>query len=116
MPGDDGLSRRVEQALRTEEPLVALRGVGVGWVLLERGQPAAPGAPAVPDLAGARRIVGTEDLELYRIPGQVAAADRPTVAPVLGAWLVLAVVTGTAVGALVIAGRRNGEDEGDAEI
>ena len=108
VPGDDALSRRVEQALRTEEPLGALRGLGVGWVLLERGQPAAPGAPAVPDLAGARRIVGTEDLELYRIPGQVAAADRPTVAPVLGAWLVLAVVTGTAIGCL-IAGRRDGE-------
>lgn len=99
VPGDDLQSREVEQALRSADPVGALRAVGVGWVLVEVGQPAAPGAPPIPDLRATTLVVATSELELRRIPGAVATPATPRAWPVLIAWIVLgAVLLGAVVG------------------
>jgi hypothetical protein len=97
VPGDDQASREVDLALRSPDPLAALRRVGVGWVLIQRGQPPVPDPPALPDLAGATAVLLTPDLELYRVTGRVSPRPEPTWVPMLVAWL-------TAAGVMVAAG------------
>jgi hypothetical protein len=56
----------------------SLPDLGIGWVLVEHG------TPGRADTAGLERVYAGEWLDLYRVPGAVAAApDGPPRAPVL---------------------------------
>jgi hypothetical protein len=111
VPGEDSLSARVDDALRSADPVAALREAGVGWVFVELGQPAAPGAPPAPDLSTAEEVLVADDVALYRLPGQVSPAARPSPVPAAITWGVFVAVAVGAVAALARADRRHGRRE-----
>ena len=76
LPGEDPRAQRI----RDGEPLA---GLGIGWVLVERG------TPGQTDLDGLEPVYRGQWLELYRVPGPVAdAPDGPAETPIVLAFVV----------------------------
>lgn len=70
--GEDARARSVAAA--ADDPR-ALAGLGIGWVLVERGT---PGRPVPREVSELPVVVAGQDLELYRVPGaQEAPAPSP---------------------------------------
>jgi hypothetical protein len=92
--GEDERARAVAAA--ADDPR-ALAGLGVGWVLVERGTPGRAVSPAVEDLP---LVVEGEHLRLHRVPGEVAGPDPSPVrvTAVVGAH---ALALGVPVGAVL---------------
>ena len=71
--GDDAREARVERLLHSGEPLrLTMPAQGIGWVLVEQGTSGPEVAPAL--LSGASEVVTGASLQLFRLPGDVAAA------------------------------------------
>ncbi len=95
-------------AVRAGRPLPEL---GIGWVLVEHG------TPGHADTAGLERVYAGEWLDLYRVPGAVAAApDGPSRAPVVvaivaagGLILICLLWLALPVGRVTALHRRQGE-------
>lgn len=102
VPGDDARAVRARAALGSAHPDAALGRLGVGWVLVEKGQP----GEAVPVPAGRVAYDGPQ-LRLLRLP---AAADRALpgyAAPVVAVdLLALGVVATAGLGAIARKSRR----------
>ena len=98
VPGENQRSRAVGDALSTGGPVSAtLPGLGVGWVLVEKGTPGQvpPGL-----LAGSTLVYAGPTLALYRLGdgsgdglgwGASARGSGPYAVGPLGAWVVLGV-------------------------
>ena len=107
--GEDPRGRAVDALLRAGEPLApGLAPLGIGWVLVERGQ-----APEVipSALDGLEEVpIGSPggELSLYAVPGPVAAASAPPGATlvVVGDLAVLGLLAGIAAAAGAGAWRR----------
>jgi hypothetical protein len=105
LAGEDPRAAAARAALAPGAPLddAALRGLGIGWVLVERGTP----GPRLPALDRAQRVHAGEDLELYRLAGPVAAVPSPRTAPVLLADLTaLGLLLGVSAAFPIMARRR----------
>jgi hypothetical protein len=73
VPGDDPRAARVGRLVRSGEPLsLTMPPQGIGWVLMELRTPGPPVPAAV--LTGAREVVSGSSVQLFRLPGEVAAA------------------------------------------
>ena len=115
LEGEDARGREIERALAADAPLApVLPGLGIGWVLVEVGQPPGLG-PRVLD--GLTLVREGPDLILYAVPGPVASLAAPAYAP----WVMaadLTVATLLALGALLALGTalraRHRRDEGVA--
>ncbi|GAB3131030.1 hypothetical protein GCM10027289_16600 [Tsukamurella serpentis] len=83
-----GVAADAEDALAAGGEALAgrLAALGVGWVLVEAV--VIDGAPAFPATAlpGLERTVDTGRLQLYRVPGEVAAVAGPSSQVRAGAW------------------------------
>jgi hypothetical protein len=76
--GEDPRASAIAAALAQGRPLASvLPGLGVGWVLLEDGQP--PDVPASA-MVGLDRVFDGGDLTLWRVPGDVAILPAPAYA------------------------------------
>ena len=107
--GEDPLAAALDPLMAGTEPLTGpLAAAGVGWVVLERGEPGADQALA--RLAGAERVLDGRDVVLLELPAPAAVADTgPPVVPVVVADLaVLALLGGAAVRGLRRRVRREG--------
>jgi hypothetical protein len=99
-----GEDPRAAAVVAAADDPAALAGLGVGWVLVERGTPGAPPSPAV---AALPEVVAGHWLVLLRVPGAVAppSPSPAAVLAVLGAHgVALAVVVAAAVGAALVTG------------
>jgi hypothetical protein len=103
--GDDPRSRAVSLALSNMTPLsVVLPGLGIGWVVLERGQ-----RPAVPErvLDGLKTDFEVDDFVVYRVPG---STESPGLAPyaglVIAVDLVVVALLATLLVSVGVSGRR----------
>jgi hypothetical protein len=76
LAGEDPAAARVGSLLQARPaPAVlarALAGQGIGWVVRET----ATSGPPVPDLSGLQPVLTGGAVELYRVPGPVAAAGK----------------------------------------
>ncbi len=99
VPGEGRRAAAARAALTAPDPGPALRALGIGWVLVHRGQPGP--SPAVPP---GRTVVDTRSLQLVRLAGPVAPRPLPASAPAVAAADAVAVLLLGAAAAL--AGRR----------
>jgi hypothetical protein len=79
-----------------------LADLGVGWVLIERETPGQLGK-ATATLDGLEQVFADNDLELYRVPGDVAAQEastgaRTAVIAAHLAWILMGVIALISVG------------------
>ena len=115
LEGEDPRGREIERALAADAPLApVLPGLGIGWVLVEVGQPPGLGPRLLDGLTTVRE---GPDLILYAVPGPVASLAAPAYAP----WVIAADLTVAALlalGGIVALGRalraRHRRDEGVA--
>ncbi len=106
--GEDPRAARVARALEAGEPLAeVLPAWGIGWVLVEEGQPTA--TPAVPEsVAGLVPVLERGGLRLLATPSAAQAQELPTWAPAVVA-VDLAVLASLAVwGGVAVRWREGG--------
>jgi hypothetical protein len=109
VPGDDPRAAAALPAVPPGAPVdaAALGRLGVGWLLVERRTP----GPELPLLDPAERAYAGADLDLYRLPGEVAtvpSAPSPSAAPlVIADAAALALLVGAAAAVPVMARRRS---------
>jgi hypothetical protein len=101
LPGDDPVTAAVGRALAGSDPGAALGRLGVGWLLVQRDQPAGPTAPAGTALGAAAPVYSGQWLALYRLTG---ARPQSPVEPGFP-WLVWIPVGATALVAGLAAAR-----------
>jgi len=74
LAGEDRTAQRVAMLLQADPPAAALARAlaeqGIGWVVREADTP----GPPIPELAGLQPVLLGGAIELYRVPGPVAAA------------------------------------------
>jgi hypothetical protein len=92
--GED--TRASEVAAVIDDP-AALARLGIGWVLVEHGT---PGRPVPASITALRPVYAGEDLDLYRLPGAVAAPHRSP-GRVTAVVLAHACALGAAAGAML---------------
>lgn len=107
--GEDARARRVGALLATHLPpgqlARRLTAEGIGWVVLEKDVRSATDVRAIsPSLGDARTIFAGEDLRVWELPEGVEPQPVGTGATVVlvGAWVLGAVITGSAVVGLVL--------------
>ncbi|BEK99316.1 hypothetical protein NSK11_contig00011-0068 [Nocardia seriolae] len=117
--GEGQRARRVEKALSRGTTAEKLADLGVGWVLVE-GRTPGPLGESKATLAQLDPVYSDSDLQLYRVPGDIATNDAsPESRQVSGAahllWAVLLV--GGLLTAATISGRRSilGEAERESD-
>jgi hypothetical protein len=103
VPSDDARSIEVGEALQQRGAAERLADLGVRWILVQEGQPAAPGYPTeLPDeiKAASGVVIRSGSLELRKLSSPIAAAQSQDPLAVVGAWvawLAALVVTGVAL-------------------
>jgi hypothetical protein len=76
VPGDDPRAARVGRLVHSGEPLsMTMPAQGIGWVLVERRTPGPPVPAGI--LTDASEVVSGSTVQLFRLPGEVAAAPVP---------------------------------------
>jgi predicted metal-binding membrane protein len=94
VPSDDPRSAAISEALASAQPQPALATAGVGWVLVNPGQPVPAGQPDPMEVVrGADLVVDGPDLKLYRLrPHQTGetgvSASTVEKAVLLTAWAI----------------------------
>jgi hypothetical protein len=87
--GEGHRSAAAAAALRSGDPATGLRGLGVRWVVVHRGQ---PGARPIPALRAGRTVLTGPNLRLVRLTGQVADRRLPAATAVVVVADVLALL------------------------
>ncbi|MCX6475540.1 MAG: hypothetical protein NT100_18480, partial [Rhodococcus sp.] len=100
--GEGTRATRVEDLLLAGGSPTQLADLGVGWVLIERETPGQLGKAAA-TLDGLEQVFADNDLELYRVPGDVAAQEASTgarTAVIVAhlAWILMGVIALISVG------------------
>lgn len=72
--GEGDRARKVENLLLQGGPVDRLAELGVGWVLVEGGTPG-PMGESKTTLAQLNPVYADRDVQLYRVPGEIAAHD-----------------------------------------
>jgi hypothetical protein len=122
VPSDDPRSQAVADALLLSDPEERLRELGIGWILVQAGQPPAPGFPSqLPESLSrsSRLVVDTPTLDLRRLMGPVEIRASAPTSLISMAWLIwssvlLASVVGLTRHSVGITIRRRGNDHGDS--
>ncbi|MDJ0113969.1 hypothetical protein QM646_46400, partial [Rhodococcus erythropolis] len=94
--GEGTRATQVEDVLLAGGSPTQLADLGVGWVLIERETPGQLGKAAA-TLDGLEQVFADNDLELYRVPGDVAAQEastgaRTAVIAAHLAWILMGVI------------------------
>lgn len=100
VPSDDPRSTAVGESLLADDAAERLARLGVGWILVQRGQPASPGFPtALPAglESASTPVVRAGELELRRLSTAPADQGPPGRLPVVGAWVAWALALIAAV-------------------
>ena len=100
--GEGTRATQVEDLLLAGGSPTQLADLGVGWVLIERETPGQLGKAAA-TLDGLEQVFADNDLELYRVPGDVAAQEastgaRTAVIAAHLAWILMGVIALISVG------------------
>lgn len=101
---DDPRSIEVGEILLQPDAAERLSALGIGWLLIQEGQPASPGYPvALPaELeAASTSVIRSGTLELRRLSSPAAAAQPLQARPVVGAWVAWALALWVTVVALM---------------
>lgn len=105
VPSDDPRSKAVGESLLAPDAARRLGALGIGWILVQRDQPASPGFPTrLPDELHRRSVsvVSTPDLELRRLQGVAVAGPTGATLAERATWAIWVGV----LGGIAIAGVR----------